>query len=89
MLSITLDMEIESIYKIAVKTYLRDSRGSAIDFLCKNIANRSELRDDFGFIMIDLIRSLPFDKIRNEPSELTLITNFLNRIQYEGSISRP
>ncbi|CAG8665311.1 6380_t:CDS:2 [Funneliformis mosseae] len=68
-LSITLDTEIENIYRNAIKTCLRDSRGSAIDFLCKNIANRSELRDNFGILMIDLIRSLPFDKIRNEPSE--------------------
>jgi hypothetical protein len=34
--------------------------------------------------MIDLIRSLPFDKIRNEPSELTLITNYLDRIMKEA-----
>ncbi|CAG8657091.1 13248_t:CDS:2, partial [Funneliformis caledonium] len=83
-LSITLDTEIENIYRNAIKTCLRDSRGSAIDFLCKNIANRSELRDNFGILMIDLIRSLPFDKIRNEPSELTLITNFLNGIMKEA-----
>ncbi|PKK61061.1 hypothetical protein RhiirC2_870715 [Rhizophagus irregularis] len=83
-LSISLDTEIESIYRDAIKTCLRDSRRSAVDLLCTNIVNRSELRDNFGFLMIDLIRSLPFDKIRNEPSELTLITNYLDRIMKEA-----
>ncbi|RGB22392.1 hypothetical protein C1646_776154 [Rhizophagus diaphanus] len=83
-LSISLDTEIESIYRNAIKTCLKDSRRSAVDLLCTNIVNRSELRDNFGFLMIDLIRSLPFDKIRNEPSELTLITNYLDRIMKEA-----
>src|SRR6266498_1226084 len=80
-LSISLNTEIKSIYRNAIKTCLRDSCRNAIDLLCINIANsRSKLRDNFRFLMIDLIRSLPFNKIRNESSKLTLITNYLNRI---------
>ncbi|CAI2174943.1 16383_t:CDS:2 [Funneliformis geosporum] len=83
-LSISLDTEIECIYRNVVKTCLKDSRSSAIDILCTNLTNRKELRNNFGFLMLDLIRTLPFDKIRNELSELTLITNYLDRIMKDA-----
>ncbi|GES97487.1 C2H2-type zinc finger transcription factor [Rhizophagus clarus] len=83
-LSMLLDTEIECIYRNVVKTCLKDSRSSAIDLLCANLTNRKELKNNFGFLMLDLIRTLPFDKIRNEPSELTLITNYLDRIMKDA-----
>ncbi|PKY13297.1 hypothetical protein RhiirB3_518679 [Rhizophagus irregularis] len=83
-LSISLDTEIECIYRNVIKTCLKVSRSNAIDLLCTNLANRNELRNNFGFLMLDLIRTLPIDKIRNEPSELTLITNYLDRIMKDA-----
>ncbi|CAG8459742.1 7649_t:CDS:2 [Paraglomus occultum] len=79
-LSLQLDIEIENVYRRVVKTCLNDSREKGIKLLSTNIAQKDELIDNFGFLILDLIRTLPYEKIRNEPSELTLITNYLDRI---------
>ncbi|CAI2197374.1 17897_t:CDS:2, partial [Funneliformis geosporum] len=66
-LSISLDTEIERTYRNVIKTCLKDSRSSAIDLLCTNLTNRKELRNNFGFLMLDfylgmgMIRSRPKD----------------------------
>ncbi|GBC12508.2 C2H2-type zinc finger transcription factor [Rhizophagus irregularis DAOM 181602=DAOM 197198] len=79
-LSIQLDIEIENMYRSVVKTCLNDSRNNAIKLLCAKIVQKNELMNNFCFLILDLIRNLPYDKIRNEPSELTLITNYLDNI---------
>ncbi|CAG8768546.1 18483_t:CDS:2, partial [Gigaspora margarita] len=79
-LSLQLDIEIENLYRKVIKTCLNDSRDNGIKLLCTDIIQKGELIDNFGFLILDLIRTLPFDKIRNEPSELTLITNYLDYI---------
>lgn len=79
-LSLQLDIEIENVYRNVVKTCLNGSRDDGIKLLCTNIVQKNELMSNFGFLILDLIRSLPYDKIRNEPSELTLITNYLDNI---------
>ncbi|CAG8714677.1 9400_t:CDS:2, partial [Funneliformis caledonium] len=79
-LSLQLDIEIENVYRSVVKTCLNDSRDNAIKLLCVKIVQKNELMNNFCFLILDLIRNLPYDKIRNEPSELTLITNYLDNI---------
>ncbi|RIB00337.1 hypothetical protein C2G38_2130079 [Gigaspora rosea] len=79
-LSLQLDIEVENIYRKVIKTCLNDSRNNGIKLLCANIVQKDELIDNFGFLILDLIRTLPYNKIRNEPSELTLITNYLDNV---------
>ncbi|CAG8672904.1 5897_t:CDS:2, partial [Paraglomus occultum] len=42
--------------------------------------NNPTLDQNLGQLMIECLRTLPKEKIRNEPSELTLITNYLDYI---------
>ncbi|CAG8671646.1 2006_t:CDS:2, partial [Dentiscutata heterogama] len=79
-LSLQLDIEVENIYRKVIKTCLNDSRDNDIKLLCANIVQKDELMDNFGFLILDLIRTLPYNKIRNESSELTLITNYLDNV---------
>ncbi|CAG8771314.1 17296_t:CDS:2, partial [Cetraspora pellucida] len=79
-LSLQLDIEVENIYRKVIKTCLNDSRDNGIKLLCANIVQKDELIDNFGFLILDLIRTLLYNKIRNEPSELTLITNYLDNV---------
>ncbi|CAG8434375.1 14019_t:CDS:2 [Funneliformis mosseae] len=79
-LTLRLDIEIENLYRSVIKTCLDESRINGIKLLCRKLVEKSEMMDNFGFLIQDLIRTLPYEKIRNDPSELTLITNYLDSI---------
>ncbi|CAG8535744.1 11165_t:CDS:2 [Funneliformis caledonium] len=79
-ITLRLDIEIENLYRSVIKTCLDESRINGTKLLCRKLVEKSEMMDNFGFLIQDLIRTLPYEKIRNDPSELTLITNYLDSI---------
>jgi hypothetical protein len=76
----TLDSKCEMTFKKAIKTAINDSRDNATNWLCAQITNEQSLRENLGFVVLDCLRTLPISKIRSEHSEITHITNYLDRI---------
>jgi len=77
---ISLDSNSEATFRKAVKMAMNGSRDEAINRLCGNLSSEKSLRDNLGFVVLDYLRTLPSSKIRNEHSEITHYTNFLDRI---------
>ncbi|CAJ0888515.1 9838_t:CDS:2, partial [Entrophospora sp. SA101] len=67
-------------FRKAIKMGKNDSRDVAVVWLCEQLSKEKIIKDNLGFIILDLLRTLPISKIRNDPSEITLITNNLDRI---------
>ncbi|CAG8801149.1 14979_t:CDS:2, partial [Gigaspora rosea] len=64
------------------------SRDDATNWLCGKLSNEQLLRENLGFIVLDCLRMLPSSKIRNEYSEITHYTNFLDHI-IKGLFNNP
>ena len=77
---IVLDSNSETTFRKAVKMAMGGSRDDAIIWLCRKLSSEQSLRENLGFIILDCLRVLPSSKIRNEHSEITHYTNFLDRI---------
>ncbi|CAG8565835.1 4591_t:CDS:2 [Ambispora gerdemannii] len=77
---IVLDSNSETTFRKAVKMAMGGSRDDAIIWLCGKLSSEQSLRENLGFIILDCLRVLPSSKIRNEHSEITHYTNFLDRI---------
>jgi len=77
---ISLDSNSEATFRKAVKMAMNGSRDEAINRLCGDLSSEKSLRDNLGFVVLDCLRTLPSSKIRNEHSEITHYTNFLDRI---------
>ncbi|GES77971.1 hypothetical protein GLOIN_2v1774982 [Rhizophagus clarus] len=75
-----LDAECEAKFGDAIKRVTKESFSHATDWLMAELSNNKHLKDNMGFIILDCLRTLPFTKIKNDPSEMTLVTNYLDRI---------
>ncbi|CAG8497203.1 4307_t:CDS:2, partial [Paraglomus occultum] len=75
-----LDSNSETTFRKAVEMALSGSRDDAISWLCDKLGSEQSLKENLGFIILDCLRTLPSSKIRNEHSEITHYTNFLDRI---------
>ncbi|CAI2195340.1 9834_t:CDS:2, partial [Funneliformis geosporum] len=67
-----LDSECEAKFRDAIKRVTKESFSHATDWLMTELSNNKPLKDNMGFVILDCIRSLPFTKIKNDPSEMTL-----------------
>ena len=75
-----LDAECEAKFRDAIKRVTKESFSHATDWLMAELSNNKHLKNNMGFIILDCLRTLPFTKIKNDPSEMTLVTNYLDRI---------
>ncbi|CAG8499233.1 17722_t:CDS:2 [Cetraspora pellucida] len=77
-----LDAECESKFRRIIKQSINDSRDSAIKssiaFLTENNS-----KENLGFVIFEGLRSLPNLTLKSQPSEMTLITNYLDYIMKE------
>ncbi|CAG8677272.1 4555_t:CDS:2, partial [Racocetra fulgida] len=56
------------------------SREHAQDWLLKELLNDQKLKKNLGSVILRGLETLPNDKIKNDPSETTLVTNYLDYI---------
>ncbi|CAG8645169.1 1421_t:CDS:2, partial [Paraglomus occultum] len=75
-----LDSECELKFRRATKKAIKESRESAVDWLWSELSNDQILKENLGVVFLECLRSLPTTKIKNQSSELTLITNHLDHI---------
>jgi hypothetical protein len=84
-----LDAECESKFRKVIKQAINDSRDNAVDSLLAYLANpESNLKENLGFIFLEGLRSLPSLKLKSQPSEMTLIVNYLDYIM-KGLLHQP
>ncbi|RGB42693.1 hypothetical protein C1646_682536 [Rhizophagus diaphanus] len=98
-LSLQLDIEIENVYRNVVKACLNGSRDNGIKLLCTNIIQKNELMSNFGFLILDLIRSLlteiklrKFDGSRTKQPDFVVSVNYQSRatnVIYVGEVTGP
>ncbi|CAG8446616.1 10664_t:CDS:2 [Funneliformis mosseae] len=77
--NITLNSEYELKFREAIKKS-KESRVCAMNWFHKELADNHLLNEKLGNIILKGLETLPSVKIRNEPSEITLITNYLDYI---------
>ncbi|CAG8722259.1 450_t:CDS:2, partial [Funneliformis caledonium] len=77
--NITLNSEYELKFREAIKKS-KESRVCAMNWFHKELADNHLLNENLGNIILKGLETLPSVKIRNEPSEITLITNYLDYI---------
>ncbi|CAG8574688.1 14905_t:CDS:2, partial [Acaulospora morrowiae] len=85
---IELDSECESKFRKATKKAMKESRECAVDWLWSELSNDQTLKENLGIVFLECLKSLPITKIKNEPSEITLITNHLDYI-IKGMLHNP
>ncbi|CAG8640659.1 6591_t:CDS:2 [Ambispora gerdemannii] len=78
-----LDSECESNFRKVIKQATKESRRSAIKSLLAELANDQMLDENMDYVILENLKTLPTEKIKNEPSEITFITNYLDRIMRE------
>jgi len=77
-----LDADCESKFRRIIKQSINDSRDSAIKSSMAYLSeNNSE--ENLGFVILEGLRSLPSLKLKSQPSEMSLITNYLDYIMKE------
>ncbi|KAG9305649.1 hypothetical protein G9A89_022571 [Geosiphon pyriformis] len=81
---IKLNPECKSKFRDAIKLATKESCGHAINWLFTALGNSQALRENMGFLILECIRLLPMIKLKNEPSEITFITNYLDHIMKQG-----
>ncbi|CAG8454741.1 15977_t:CDS:2 [Acaulospora colombiana] len=72
--------ECELKFRDAVKKATKNSCSFATDWLLVELVNSQTMKENIGFVILEYIKSLPTVKIKNEPSETTLITNHSDHI---------
>ncbi len=77
---IELDPKCGSVFREAIKTAMKNSCEDAINLLHGQLANEKILRENAGCTILDCLRTLPMSTIRSDHSEMTHITNYLDRI---------
>ncbi|CAG8656323.1 16678_t:CDS:2, partial [Acaulospora morrowiae] len=77
---IELDSECESKFRKVIKQAIKESRYNATKLLLAELSNNQTLNENLGSVILKGLEILPGDKLRNEPSEITLITNYLDYI---------
>ncbi|PKC07898.1 hypothetical protein RhiirA5_500357 [Rhizophagus irregularis] len=75
-----LDPDCELKFRKAAKKAIKESRECAVDWLWTELSNDQALKENLGIVFLECLRSLPTTKIKNQPSEITLITNHLDHI---------
>ncbi|CAI2192304.1 17732_t:CDS:2, partial [Funneliformis geosporum] len=83
-----LDPDSEATFRKSIKMAISGSRDDSTNWLCGKLSSEQPLRENLGFIVLDCLRTLPTSKIRNEHSEITHYTNFLDRIM-KGLFNNP
>jgi hypothetical protein len=79
-----LDSKCESILRNMIKQARKQSRDNATKFLQAELATNKTLNENLGFIILECLKRLPTAKIKNDPSETTLITNYLDHVLNEA-----
>ncbi|CAI2179326.1 16317_t:CDS:2, partial [Funneliformis geosporum] len=77
---IELSSECETKFRKAIKQATKESRQKAIKLLLTELSNDETLDENLGSVILKGLEMLPSDRLRNEPSEITLITNYLDYI---------
>jgi hypothetical protein len=77
---IELSSECETKFRKVIKQATKESRHKAIKLLLTELSNDETLDENLGSVILKGLEMLPSDKLRNEPSEITLITNYLDYI---------
>ncbi|RHZ81429.1 hypothetical protein Glove_120g46 [Diversispora epigaea] len=85
--SVTLNSECELKFREAIKK-AKKSRDCAMDWFLKELTDDKLLRENLGYVILNGLETLPSEKIRNESSEITLITNYLDYIM-KGTFHHP
>ncbi|RHZ67208.1 hypothetical protein Glove_302g51 [Diversispora epigaea] len=80
MQQIVLDPKCESTFRKVIKMAMKNSCEDATNWLCGQLANEKILRENAGYTILDCLRTLPMSTIRSDHSEITHITNYLDRI---------
>ncbi|CAG8711406.1 3110_t:CDS:2, partial [Funneliformis mosseae] len=75
----TLNSKYELKFREAIKK-VKKSRECAIDWFYTELASDRNLRKSSGSLILKCLETLPSEKIRNEPSEITYITNYIDNI---------
>ncbi|CAG8712738.1 7684_t:CDS:2, partial [Acaulospora colombiana] len=66
-----------------IKQAIKESRRSAITSLLAELTNDKMLDESMDYVILENLKTLPTEKIKNEPSEIMFITNYLDRIMRE------
>ncbi|POG58078.1 hypothetical protein GLOIN_2v946534 [Rhizophagus irregularis DAOM 181602=DAOM 197198] len=77
---IELDPKCESTFRKAIKMAMKQSCEDATNWFYGQLANENNLRENAGCTISDCLRTLPMSTIKNDHSETTHITNYLDRI---------
>ncbi|CAB5389647.1 unnamed protein product [Rhizophagus irregularis] len=77
---IELSSECETKFRKAIKQATKEPRQKAIKLLLTELLNDETLDENLGSVILKGLEMLPSDRLRNEPSEITLITNYLDYI---------
>jgi len=77
---IELSSECETKFRKVIKQATKKSRYKAIKLLVTELSNDETLGENLGFVILKGLEMLPSGKVRNEPSEITFITNYLDYI---------
>ncbi|CAG8688795.1 9691_t:CDS:2, partial [Funneliformis caledonium] len=75
-----LSSEYETKFRKVVKQATKESRHKAIKLLVTELSNDETLGENLGFVILKGLEMLLSGKVRNEPSEITFITNYLDYI---------
>ncbi|KAF0424038.1 hypothetical protein F8M41_006652 [Gigaspora margarita] len=78
-----IDAECESKFRKVIKQATKESRRSATKSLLAELTNNQTLDENLDSVILECLKTLPTEKIKNEPSEITFITNYLDRIMRE------
>ncbi|CAG8633623.1 9229_t:CDS:2, partial [Diversispora eburnea] len=77
--SVTLNSNCELKFKEVIKK-AKKSCNCATDLFLKKLTDNKLLRKNFSYVILKDLETLLSEKIKNEPSEITLITNHLDYI---------
>ncbi|CAG8570445.1 6282_t:CDS:2, partial [Acaulospora morrowiae] len=83
----TLNLECELKFRESIKK-AKKSRDDAMDWFLKELTDDQLLKENLGYVILKGLETLPSEEIRNEPSEITLITNYLDYIM-KGAFHHP
>ncbi|UZO10449.1 uncharacterized protein OCT59_002031 [Rhizophagus irregularis] len=78
----------ENLFREVIKRAIKESWSSVKKWWLTELANDQTLDENLGFVILECLKSLPTAKIKNEPSETTLITNYLDHVM-KGMLHDP
>ncbi|RIB05678.1 hypothetical protein C2G38_2117809 [Gigaspora rosea] len=78
-----INSECESKFRKVIKQATKESRRSAMKSLLAELTNDQMLDENLDSVILECLKTLPIEKIKSEPSEMTVITNYLDHIMRE------